>query len=346
MSGLRDGKRRAFLGSMAGIGAGLAFPALSAEVKADAISEAKSENGLMLYSGAELAVNTELLAAFQKEYPVVKEPKLVRAGGPALFERIETEYRTGRVQCDVLLSSGSVWFKWIQEGKIMRHASAEYQHYPRQYKVDGYIAAVRAATMTLSVNAQKVRPQDRPRQYKDLLDPKWKGGLIGIADARQSAQGRAWYTVARHYLGRDFMVRLAGQKPLVIRGGGDLIARLISGEVAVAVQTSDRAIRAKRKGAPVEVGWPAEGVVLAPGYAGIMAKAPHPATARLFMDFVMGGKGLEILATRAGYHVLRQGTARPPDVPDVSSLKIWEFDERKIAELTNEINKEFTELFA
>jgi hypothetical protein len=33
------------------------------------------------------------------------------------------------------------------------------------------------------------------------------------------------------------------------------------------------------------------------------------------------------------------------DIPDLSILKIWEFDDEKIAEMTNEIDKEFTELF-
>lgn len=340
-----SGKRRRFLGSMAGVGAGLLCPLLSPAAKADTISEAKAENGFMLYSGAALALNTELLAAFRKQYPFVRESKLVRAGGPALFERIETEYRAGRVLGDVIFTAGTVWPKWVEEGKILKYDSPEYKHYPPEYKIDGYVAAVRAATMTLATNTQRVGKQSRPRRYQDLLRPEFKDGVIGIADARQSNQGREWYTVTRHYLGRDFMVKLAQQRPLVIRGGGDLIARLISGEVGVAVQTSDRAIAAKRKGAPIEVAWPDEGVVLAPGYAGIMAKAPHPATAKLFMDFLMGGKGLDILASTGAYHVLRQGTQPAPDVPSVSALRIWKFDEKKIAEMTNEINKEFSELF-
>lgn len=345
MKNAQGWKRREVLSSMLKIGAGLAFPFLSPQARADTISDAKQENGFMLYSGAELTVNMELLAAFQKQYPFVKQPKLVRSGGPATIERIEAEYRTGRVHCDVLLTGGSIWHKWVEERKIMKYESPEYKNYPAEYKVDGYFVAIRASSMTLASNTQRVAKADQPRRYQDLLKPNFKGGMIGMPDPRRSSQGRAWYTVTRHYLGRDFMVKLAQQKPLVVRGGGDLINRLISGEVAVAVQTSDRAITAKRKGAPVELAMPAEGVVLMPSYAGIMAKAPHPATAKLFMEFIMSVPALEILAVKAGYHMLRRGTASIPDLPSISALKTWEFDEKKIGALTNEISKEFTDLF-
>lgn len=158
-----------------------------------------------------------------------------------------------------------MWSDWIKDGMILKYESPEYRHYPAAHKIDGYIAAVRGTTITLATNTQRIGKADQPRFYEDLLKPKFSGGVIGIPDARRSSQGREWYVVTRHYLGRDFMVKLAKQKPLVVRGGGDLIARLVSAEVGVAVQTSDRAIAAKRKGAPIEVMWPGDGVILSSG---------------------------------------------------------------------------------
>jgi iron(III) transport system substrate-binding protein len=311
----------------------------------DTVSDAKSEGGLMLYSGAKIKTNEKLLKAFKKKYPFVKETQLYRAGGPALAARIEAELRANKKICDILFAAGAFWVNWVKDGKVLKYQSPEYKNYTAEYKIDGYMAAVRASSMTIAFNTNKVKPSARPSTYDDLLNPKWKDGWIGIPDVRRSSKGRAWYTVAREQLGKDFMIKLAKQKPLILKGGSDLSARLQAGEIAIGIQNSERVIVPKRKGVPVDAVWPKEGVVLAPGYAGIIASAPHANTAKLFMDFILGEEGQTILSSNDGYHTLHRNMKSASDIPDIGTFKVWTVDEEKVGALTNEINKEFTQLF-
>ena len=77
---------------------------------------------------------------------------------------------------------------------------------------------------------------------------------------------------------------------------------------------------AKAKGAPIEFVFPEEGLTLTPGVLGVVAEAPHPNAAQLFMDWFLSVPGQKVYdeisslnsprdgcATTAGRHAARQG---------------------------------------
>jgi iron(III) transport system substrate-binding protein len=94
-----------------------------------------------------------------------------------------------------------------------------------------------------------------PRTYKDLLHPKWKGGIA------MDNEPYNWYVVSLRYLERrdgreaaaDYMKKLAAQQ-LQWRKGHSLIGQLMSaGEFPIASELQVHTVeRAKAQGAPVE----------------------------------------------------------------------------------------------
>jgi iron(III) transport system substrate-binding protein len=155
-------------------------------------------------------------------------------------------------------------------------------------------AALRTYVFAMAYNTQKVRADELPRKWEDLLDARWKGRL-GI-----EAKEQEWFYTLVHSLGEDKGVALlreiARRSSLSVRNGHALLNNLVvSGEVPLALTLySYLPEQAKRRGAPID--W----FVLPPAIAytdgiGLSATSPRPHAALLFYDFVMG-EGQRVLA--------------------------------------------------
>jgi iron(III) transport system substrate-binding protein len=142
-------------------------------------------------------------------------------------------------------------------------------------------------------NAKVLPSGDIPKRWEDLLDPKWKGGRLGMANTT-------------HHLARlaagpwgeakalDYVKALAGQE-LVLGILGDLFTRLQIGEIRLMVTLTDSFTNtAKKTGVPVVF---AEGVqpIISPAYhAGVPKGAVHPAVGQLFAAFLTTPEAQEI----------------------------------------------------
>ena len=88
-----------------------------------------------------------------------------------------------------------------------------------------------------------------PKDWKDLLDPRWKGKKIGLP-----VEAFQWYGGMVTYLGdkagRDFMKALAAQDPQTQQGYTNTSNLLVAGEFPVAItrahRIEDRAPKARR----------------------------------------------------------------------------------------------------
>lgn len=161
---------------------------------------------------------------------------------------------------------------------------------------------LRVYLFALAYNTDKVRPDELPRRWEDLLHPRWKGRL-GI-----EAKDQEWFTALVKTLGEargiKLITEIAATNGLSVRNGHALLNNMVSsGEVPLAVATySYLPEQARRRGAPVN--W----FVLPPAIAytdgiGIARQAPHPHAARLFYEFALT-QGLTLLGQRA--HITAQ----------------------------------------
>ena len=148
-------------------------------------------------------------------------------------------------------------------------------------------------------NNKILPPQDVPKSWEDLLDPKWKGGKLGMSTATHHparlAAG-AWGEKKT----TEFVKSLAKQE-LTLGTLGALYTRLQVGEILVLVTLTDSYINtAKKSGAPIVH---AEGIepVISPAYnAGVPKRAPHPNVGHLFAAFLITPEAQEIWEKYAG----------------------------------------------
>ena len=283
---------------------------------------AKKEGKLVFYTTVNTIAGEKLLKGFNERYPFVRT-ELYRAGGEKFLTKILTESRAKKYTADVLLCDSLDSHIIQSEGIVSKYVSPESKVYSEQFKnPDGFWTASHVLTRVLAYNTKLVSPQDVPKRYEDLLDPKWKGNL-GMPDNELG-----WFAGLLKIMGREkgieFMKKLS-QQNMQFRVGKAIITQLLAaGEFPIAVTTnSNLALEGKRAGANIE--W----VNIEPVLTSLMpvmvaAHAPHPNAAMLFVDFVLSKEGQEVFRS-INRIPLRPGV--PPDPPRlIQGLKLLPMD--------------------
>ena len=250
---------------------------------------------------------TQVTAAFTRKYGIPVKPW--RSSSETVLQRLVSEARGNRFEADVVQNNApeneaACREKLLQEMRSPMQANLIPQAVPAHgcwvgFAIDVFIAAY---------NTAKVRKDELPNTYQDLLDPKWKGRLgIESDDHHWFAElSTALGEAQTHKLFRD----LVAGNGLSVRKGHSLLANLVaSGEVPLALTTySWTPEQLKAKAAPIEV-HPLQPLVAQFSTLAVLKRAKYPYTAMLFYDFALD-EGQKLL------HELKfVPTSRTLDVP-------------------------------
>src|SRR5205807_3800657 len=145
----------------------------------------------------------------------------------------------------------------------------------------------------------------------------------------KSATALLTYIGLRQVLGVEFFRDLAKMKPFFIVRSEATAERIVAGEDLMAFGgMPTRAYQYNEKGARLHMLFPDEGVVLLGQGSFILAKAPHPNAAKLWLDFTLSEQGQKILSEREALVSGRSGFKSPlPEyAPPIDQLKLIKMD--------------------
>ena len=257
------------------------------------IEGAKKEGQLVFYSGMIVQDTQVLLSAFERRYPFIKASHY-RARGSALLSRIQSEHQAGRDLWDVYNSTGFEGYVLLEQGYFARYDSPERKNFPAGHKDnEGYWTTMYTTPMLPSYNKRLVSAKDLPKDYTQLLNPKWKNKL-GL-----DPEDIEWYANLKNIWGpeksKNFLSGLLKQD-IILRQGRALLTDLLgAGEFTILVNNYlPNVFRVKDKGSPVDF-FPLDPVIAGAGPMGVNRYSPHPNGARLFVDFCLSKEGQNIL---------------------------------------------------
>ena len=317
-----------------------AAPAFSqTEDKAKLIEGAKKEGKLIWYTSTNITESKPLLDDFEKQYPFVKG-EIFRASGEKTLNRIVTEARANRSEFDIVTISE---VDALIEAKLLApYRSPEAQSFIPQFKdPNGNWTAVYINYTTIGYNPKMISEKDAPKQWEDLLEPKWKGKFS--IDQEQYP----WFGTLHKAWGRERAqkyMRAIAKQDVQWRKGHTLIAQLMTaGEFPAGVIYAHRVEEMKQRGAPIEWVSTVNPIVVTVNAAGLSIKPQHPNTAKLFYDFLMSKPAQQRLRT------LRRIPARPDIEPfsprmEQSKLKL-QVEPSQTGPQFNQTIKEFREIF-
>lgn len=155
---------------------------------------------------------------------------------------------------------------------------------PKTIHFDRGTVSVANQVVLPAYNKKILPPQDVPKRWEDLLDPKWKGRKMGIPTATGQMDYLAIKWGEQKFI--QFATELAKQEPVPGRLG-ELYTRLQIGEILVASTLIDSFINlADKTGAPIEHAQIQP--VVSPAYhAGVLKGSPHPNAGHLFVAFLV-----------------------------------------------------------
>ena len=279
-------------GSGAGANGGSSTSNVSAATSSNwstVVAAAKKEGTVTFYAGISPIGLERIDNAFTKQYGI--KVNLVQLSSIPLIQRLEDNLKAHKQDADVVnFGDPPTLADFIEQGGIINEnpdiPAASY--WPAKYYSHG-VGVIDVAVTTIAYNTKLVPASEAPKSWQDLLNPRWKG-QIGIFDP-SSINAAEPYQYLYDAYGASYLKGLAAQDPKDYSSGADQAQALASGEIKIAAVTqftTDQPLISQ--GAPIKLvpnldtsGW--EGSVFA------MASAPHPAAARLLLNFILSKAG-------------------------------------------------------
>lgn len=328
--------RRDFVRGVAGLGAAaLGVPgtaraqgAAPREVKgflttAD-VEKAEKEGALVFYFADVERQMIEVLQAFSKLFPKIDTSKYLREQTGRLYAKLTAERRAGTYLADACNLTDIVITRDFQKnGGWARYLSPHLKAYEPRFQSEppGYFTWCGADIVGIAYNTNLVPAAEAPKNWKDLLDPKWRG-LINLKDSASGWQGMQWFLFRKMY-GDRFWQDMATQKPRGLASVTQQFERLISGEDKIdGIAHFSVYVKNKEKGAPIAFVFPPDGVIVGPTATGVVDRAPHPEAAKLFVDWLLSPAGQAVYTKATYYHSLRKDVAPPPGGVSMTETKV------------------------
>jgi iron(III) transport system substrate-binding protein len=287
------------------------------------VAKAEQEGGLVLYSPDPEENSAKLMDAFHQVFPKITT-NYIRLQTGALYQKLMTERRAKVYQVDVLmLTDVGFALDFQKRDGYLHYVSPEMSAYISDYKSspEGYWTWGAFIMAGLAYNPTLVKPEDAPKSWKDALNPKYSG-VISTKSATSGLEAVTWYELTNLY-GDDYFQKLGELKPRGFDSYVQQFDRLISGQDSVAHTAQYSAyLLAKAKGAPIEFVFPEEGMTLTPGIFGLVAEAPHPNAAQLFMDWFLSEGGQKVYDQITSLNSPRTGAPPPPGGMAMDKIKL------------------------
>jgi iron(III) transport system substrate-binding protein len=345
--------RRTLLTTSSALAASAAFAtrvaaAPPAEPVTPALIEAANKEGKVVwYTSIDLPVAEKIAKSFEARYPGIAV-RVERSGAERVFQRIAQEQASNIRAVDVANSSDAAHFiAWKRDGWLSAYVPEDVaRFFPLEHRdADGTFATCRVTLSVIGYNTDLVRPEDAPKSFADLLDPKWKGKIVKAHPGYSGGAMTATYQTARD-LGWTFYEKLAQQNVMQVQSATDPPKKLALGERAVMSDGAEYVlVLLKESGQPVAPVYAAEGSPLIVGPNGIFKNAPNPNAARLFQSYSFSGEMQQLIVDIGGLRSMHPQVREKPGRKPFAEIKTMKDDAAAVEKMSEEIKARYQKIF-
>ena len=257
------------------------------------VAAAKKEGKLLIYNGTNFPVVRKIANEMQKTYGITVDVLDGRA--TEIRERIRIEQSTNRTVASLSYSGFTTLFTQAQEGAFADHGSLpNAKGVAPELASKGQIVLGSVGLFILMYNTNLAKPDEAPKSWQDVTDPKWQGKILAD-DFRAAGAGNVWFEATYNAFGRGFHEKMALQKPVFSRNFPESERRVARGEYPIYMPFNVSEY-ASLRGLPIKAIVPTEGAPYVPFGSAMLRDAPHPNAARVFLNFLLGEIGQSLLA--------------------------------------------------
>jgi iron(III) transport system substrate-binding protein len=251
--------------------------------------KAKQEGALVVYTVWDVEHIRSLTEAFKKRFPGI-DTSYWQATRTEITTRTLTENQGGQRTVDVILT----------EAPLVLHAAGATEPYQTVqgsslFVNDAIAPVVSLQIQALAYNTKKLKRAAAPKSWEDVTNPKYKG-IVALDDPMRAGPLSSMLAAFKDEWKDDqrwanFIKGLKSLNVPVHKSTSAMFRLLISGEYSIIMPSLFHdLVHEKQVGSPVDFVKGAPPVV-SPQQAAIYVKAPHPATAKLFAEWLICPEG-------------------------------------------------------
>jgi iron(III) transport system substrate-binding protein len=334
--------------TLAGLAAVASLPTRRAHAVIGALEAAARKEGTLTWYTAQMSGEAaeDMGRIFTARYPGISVT-VIRTTGQVAYQRVLAELKNNSPQCDVFCSTDISHYPALKaRGALAKYAPQNAGSLAPPFvgfgDPDYYIPAT-ASLQIMVYNTKSVRPEDVPKNWTDLLDPKWKNH-VAIAHPAFSGYFGTWVLAMRKQYGWEFFEKLEKQNPRIGRSGNDPIAMLNAGESLIGTGPVSTSVQNIEKGNPIGFIYPTDGTLLCFGPASVLAAAPHPNAARLFLEWLLSD---DYAKACVKWHLepVRADAPQMQGTKKLSELKLLRLSPEEIAKGIPEVIEQWRDTF-
>ena len=319
----------------------LALSGSAAAAEQNLLEKARSEGRAAFY--ANITAIEPIMKAFSADTGIRGE--YTRIASPKFVATTITEFEANKLLADVVQAPVPVLELLKSRGILAGYRSPAAAGYPEWTRKDDRMQMFGIEYIALIYNKELVKPADVPKRYEDLTHPKWKGKIV-MPNPANHPSTISWLIGLKETVFKSeaewmkFVRGLAANQPMLVASLGPTPAPVESGEKLIAISMPKYIIT--KAPAPLDWARVEQPMLGTPRAIAITSKAPHPNAARVFVDYWLSKKSMEILAKDVGEYVLAPGIHPPIDgIAKAKVLAIRELSDEEIQKWGGQFKKIF-----
>lgn len=286
------------------------------------VEASKHEGGsLTIYSNTDQQSWAPILDAFQEKFPWVGSINATNLDSDEVFQRVLSEQAIGQDSADIVVSNAAdAWADFAERpDTLVPYVSPELGHLPDFAQPMPNVYSLSVDPISMVYNSALLPEGERPTSIADLAakvrdHPDDFNGRIAV----RNPKGAFGFTVTHAFVNNnpdEAWAALAKILPFSKNetSTGGMVEKVTSGEYSVGFFMGSPALTAEqRTGGLIKAVFPTDGTPLLRRGIGIAEGAPHEATAKLFLDFVLSEAG-QSAVSEGGLTAYRDGVQRAED---------------------------------
>lgn len=290
---------------------------------------------------------SRLCTAFETRYPGVK-CNFVRTTAQVAFQRLQQDLMAKVAVASIFSSTDVSHYPALKKkGQLMMYRPHNLDNVVgslKQYSdPEGYYTVTAAALMLITYNTELVPQAEAPKNWPDLLNPKWKD-KVSIGHPAFSGYVGTWVVLMQKLYGWDYFEKLEKNSPQIGRSVNDTVTMLNAKERWVAAGPEATTLMSRDKGNPLGVIYPTDGSLLMVSPSGIPANAPAPNAAKLYLEFMLDKEAAEVQVKSHSLSVIK-GVKAAPGTKPLEDIKVVRPTEEEITVGIPEVKVKFRDTF-
>nr|WP_182056907.1 ABC transporter substrate-binding protein [Pantoea sp. ME81] len=318
------------------LASGLVFAAVS---HADDAPSGK----LVIYTSQAPEIAQQTVDAFKAAYPKV-EVEWTRNGTTQLMNVLQTEMMSGGAKPDVLLIADAINLGALKnQNQLYSYKDAPLSHInPSFYDKDKTFFGTKIIATVIAYNTQHAQPID---SWNALAVEANKGQIAMPSPLYSGAALYKLHTdINTPTIGWNFYKKLAAIGVAPQGGNGPALKAVASGLDKYGIITDADVILAKKKGSPVDLVYPKEGVSYVTEPVAIMKSVHNLPAAKAFVNFMLSEQGQKLVVEQ-GNRPVDDRVSAPAGFTPINKIKLLTPDVAKAIKEDATVRDQFTAMF-